>query len=186
MTVTIKTPFGETDFEMERDKANDLMCLAFRYAGEQREEAPAPKPSAGSLPDKSAKAVKSPCSRIERMFGDWKARIPKAAAPEAHSIKPETYKGFLLIRCEHCGKLKGFCTRHALSKYLCDCGMETELCALPLLHLHCKCGKYFRYRTNVTGDVLEYPCLECGSPVDLMRDKKGNYITIGTGDKGDS
>lgn len=120
------------------------------------------------------KPADKPRGKVERMFGDCKTRMPGAA-----QNRPQLYKGFLLVECEHCGRRKGFYTTKALSSHLCKCGEETKLRALRPLYLRCKCGKSFRYQTNLTDETVEYFCLECGCPVDLTLNKKGSaYVAL--------
>ena len=43
----------------------------------------------------------------------------------------------------------------------------------------CKCGKIFKYRTNIEEDSITYNCLSCGAPVDLVYNKKARaYQTV--------
>ena len=118
-------------------------------------------------------------SRAETMFGPKETwAIPETAEPE--DAEPKTYKGFLLIRCAQCGELRGFCAKQPLSDYRCAaCGGETPLHDLTSAHIRCKCGKHFKYRTNLEEDVFTYTCLSCGAPVDLAYNKKAHaYQTV--------
>lgn len=46
-------------------------------------------------------------------------------------------------------------------------------------HIRCKCGKSFKYRTNIEEDSITYNCLSCGAPVDLAYNKKARaYQTV--------
>lgn len=55
-----------------------------------------------------------------------------------------------------------------------------ELHDLKPVFLKCKCGSVFKYKTNVSEEVFDFPCLKCGNPVDLQLNKRGNaYVTIG-------
>ena len=46
--------------------------------------------------------------------------------------------------------------------------------------MHCKCGKSFRYKTNVTAQTITHTCLNCKAPVDMELNSKGNaYVTVG-------
>ena len=48
------------------------------------------------------------------------------------------------------------------------------------LFMHCKCGKSFRYKTNVTAQTITHTCLNCKAPVDMELNSKGNaYVTVG-------
>ena len=87
-------------------------------------------------------------SRVERMFGardTWKSADPDA--------DQGPYRGFLIVQCEECGAIKAFCAKHETYGYKCgECGHETPLEKLRPLFMHCKCGKSFSYKTNLTAD----------------------------------
>lgn len=114
-------------------------------------------------------------SRVERMFGSrdsW-------ATPAADDGQGP-YKGFLLIECEECGAIKAFCAKRETYAFKCSCGHETPLENLRPLFMHCKCGKSFRYKTNVTAQTITHTCLNCKAPVDMELNSKGNaYVTVG-------
>ncbi len=89
------------------------------------------------------------------------------------------YKGFLLVKCESCGKVRGFCSKSPVTHFTCNCGHYTELHDLRTVRLRCKCGSAFTYRTNITEERFDFPCLNCGNPVDLELNKHGTaYDTI--------
>lgn len=186
MQITMITPFGEMKFDMPPEKATDLMQRAFQYAAGQEAvkettEVHIPAFAPGGTFENShiirrddaqelvvpTPPKKKPVSRVERMFGDFR------------KSEPEDYKGFLLIRCEECGKLKGFCAKQPISEYRCDCGHTTKLHDLKAAHLKCKCGSQFTYNTNINDEQFDYPCLHCGSPVDLALNRRGDtYVTV--------
>lgn len=117
-----------------------------------------------------------PKSRVETMFGPketWTAKeTPKTASEEF-------YKGFLIIKCKSCGEVHSFCSKKPISESRCSCGAYTPLRGLVKANVACKCGKVFRYRTNLDAELFSYNCLECGAPVDLTYNKKENrYDTI--------
>lgn len=116
-------------------------------------------------------------SRVERMFGKrdtWQA-------PANPDDDQGPYKGFLLIKCEECGATKPFCAKHETYSFRCnECGHETPLEKLRPLHLTCKCGKRFSYKTNLTDERITHSCLACNAPVDLeLNSRKTAYITVG-------
>ena len=113
-------------------------------------------------------------SRVERMFG------PKDSwGQEQKAAGSKPYRGFLLMRCRECGKLRGFHAKVPITEYRCECGGVTPVANLRPLHLRCKCGKHFMYRTNVVEDTLTYGCLACGAPVDLKYNPKSDsYETV--------
>lgn len=114
-------------------------------------------------------------SRVERMFGSrdsW-------ATPAADDGQGP-YKGFLMIECEERGAVKAFCAKRETYGFKCSCGHETPLENLRPLFMHCKCGKSFRYKTNVTAQTITHTCLNCKAPVDMELNSKGNaYVTVG-------
>lgn len=193
--VTMKTPFGEMNFDMPPDKASDLMQRAIQYAAGEEPRKPAPTPpSVAQEPPKAPQPTPKPQSRVERMFGDFRAtggktemvKVPDDGriniAPETarHAQEPQSYKGFLLVKCEKCGKLRGFCAKAPAMSSRCECGHRTELHDLKPAFLKCKCGSQFKYKTNITDEVFDFPCLQCGNPVDLQLNKRGDaYVTIG-------
>lgn len=205
MEISIKSPLGEQNFEMADHLAMAVIYQAYRYANKQNEEA-APQPelrraieeagrqfenfteSAGrneETTQRPSPASSRGRSRVENLFGDKKdwhmenaAREPQRAS---HADEPdEEYRGFLLIKCEKCGAVKGFCAKNPITRYRCSCGHETPLHDLRPAHLECKCGQRYTYRTNIGERMFSYNCLNCGSPVDLELNKRETaYVTIG-------
>ena len=178
MKVSINTPFGEMNFDMSQEKVSELIQKAMQYAAGQPEqqEKPLYAPQVAQEPPKPKRIENKPHRRIDSLFGDFRA---EKAATEKQQAEPEEYKGFLLIKCEHCGKLKGFCAKTPITEFTCECGEKTELHDLKVAHLHCKCGSNWKYKTNVTDDTFDYNCLNCGSPVDLeLNNRRNTYVTI--------
>ena len=186
MQITMKTPFGDMNFEMPKDKIQELIQKAVQYAAgteEQREEAPSNGGLAYEVIEDDGKTVtiaptrneKKPHRREDSLFGNMQTE-----QVEKEQAEPEEYKGFLMIKCDKCGTVKGFCAKTPISEYKCDCGGKTKLHGLKMVHLHCKCGSHFKYKTNITDERFEYNCLTCGSPVDLeLNGRRNTYVTIG-------
>lgn len=82
------------------------------------------------------------------------------------------YKGFLIVKCKACGKIKGFCAKTPMTTFRCSCGEETPLSHMRKAYVTCKCGGHFRYRTNITDEYFDFSCLSCGSPVDMFWNAK--------------
>ena len=102
-------------------------------------------------------------------YGPW-------AAPEE---RKRGHKGFLLIKCQHCGKLKGFCAKTPIHTYICDCGGKTPIQNLVHASASCKCGKTWRYRTNADDKMIEINCIKCGNLIDLIWNaRRGIYATL--------
>ena len=98
--------------------------------------------------------------------------------PHAHT-EPRKWKSFLMIECEHCGKVKGFNSKQEIDTFRCDCGQHTPLGDLVPMTAMCECGKHWRYFTNMTRDNYELNCINCGSPIPVFwNDKKGKYETL--------
>lgn len=98
---------------------------------------------------------------------------------EPSSNEPRKYRGFLVVKCQHCGHTKGFLARQEISNYKCDCGGITPLGDLVPLTALCECGKRWRYMTNMTDDSFEINCIHCGSPIPVFwNDKKHKYETM--------
>ncbi len=186
MQITMKTPFGDMNFEMPKDKVQELIQKAVQYAAgiEDGQDSPAPVqsfPHGGNIgggtffggdDSKEVIAPKKPHRRVDSLFGNMQTEQAEGEAEE--------YKGFLMIKCEKCGTVKGFCAKTPISEYKCECGGKTKLHGLKMVHLHCKCGSHFKYKTNIADERFEYNCLTCGSPVDLeLNSRRNTYVTIG-------
>ena len=121
-------------------------------------------------------------SRTERMFGSKDTWNMPASASTDKDQGP--YRGFLLIRCEECGEVKAYCAKRETYGFRCKCGHETPLEKLRPMYVKCKCGKEFRYKTNLTDQRYMHSCLDCGSPIDLEINRRGTaYVTIGESEK---
>ena len=126
------------------------------------------------------KMQEKPHSRNDSLFGTgWKKEPEKKETPQDVE-HPDGYKGFLYIKCDKCGREKGFCSKEKIKSYKCDCGNEMELVNLKPLYTKCKCGNEFKYMTNMNTAEFTYKCFTCGSPVDVkMNSRRTAYITIG-------
>ena len=90
--------------------------------------------------------------------------------------KPDGYKGFLYLRCEHCGEEHAFNIKTPVNDYTCGrCGGVTMLDKLHKARFSCECGKEWRYQTNIDERLLEVPCISCNSPMIAEQDKNGDY-----------
>lgn len=199
LNISMKTPFGEMSFDVTPEQATDLMQRAFRYAAE-KSTPPAAIPTTDTAPAKQEDTpppatAKKPMSRVERMFGDFKNKTEttdlSGAPPETkvqilenaerlgQRFNGEGYTGFLLLECPHCGKIHGFCAKKPITEYTCPCGGSSEIKDLIPAYLECKCGKRFKYRTNITRQRFDYTCVNCGSPVDMeLNARRTAYVTI--------
>lgn len=132
----------------------------------------------------NVKAVVSP--EVEILSRE-KVIEPKYPEPIVEKEQEESlmnlpkYKGFMYIKCPECGKIKGFAMKKESDHYHCDsCGARTEF-DKPLVPLwvNCECGKRFKYLTNMTEDMFDINCLDCGAPVAVKwNENKQAYETI--------
>jgi mRNA-degrading endonuclease toxin of MazEF toxin-antitoxin module len=182
MKLTMVTPYGEMNFDMEADKVSELVQRAFQYAaGGQHTEKDAgvalTTPQVAQEQPKPQRIENKPHRRVDSLFGDFRGQ--KQGDQKQETREPEEYRGFLLIKCKHCGKLKGFCAKNGITEYTCECGEKTELHDLKPAFLRCKCGGNYKYKTNVTDERFDYNCLNCGSPVDMgLNSRRNTYVTI--------
>ena len=104
--------------------------------------------------------------------------MPEFASPPSEN-EPERYRGFLLIRCEHCGKVQAYCSKCLITYHKCECGHKTDLHDLKPLYANCECGQRSYYRTNIEDPILDVNCISCGAPVAVeWNAKKKRYGTI--------
>lgn len=182
MNVSIKTPYAEMSFEMSQDGVKHLVQTAIELAVPveppvpPREVDDPPEPKSQELEPEQKKAARS---RVEAMFGARETWSTPAASGGREEER-ESYKGFLFIRCEACGKEKGYCSKHPMTFHKCECGHHTDLHDLKPVHAYCKCGRQYKYRTNISDPRLTISCLSCGAPVDLeLNGKETAYVTVG-------
>lgn len=95
--------------------------------------------------------------------------------------KPEARNsGFLSIKCEKCGDIRGFFSREPIQYNRCKlCDRKTVLTDLAPAVLKCKCGERIVVTTNQTDAVITINCPICKAPVDLELDRAGTtYRTM--------
>lgn len=161
---------GEMLFDMSAENLIQLIGAATRYAAD--------KPVKEDVKQPEVKQVK-PVSKVERMFGDVRIRIPIEAVTKPLKNQDEGYKGFLLIECEDCGRVRGFYAKYPQSVYHCQCGCQTKLEGLrPMFPKCAKCGNTFKYMTNIEKPDYTYNCLDCGSPIDMVLNKNGSAYVV--------
>lgn len=91
------------------------------------------------------------------------------------------YKGFLYMKCPECSDITGFCSKKEVQGYHCfECGADIPFTdKLVPLYINCQCGRGFKYMTNITDNMFDINCIECGSPVAVQYNaKKKLYETI--------
>jgi len=101
-------------------------------------------------------------SRNAHLFGE-------SAQVRAEDPAQDGYKGFLMIKCEHCGKVRGLCAKIPTKTYRCkECGKETGLKDLATVRFKCKCGRSYKYLTNRQEDEFDWECLDCGTSTPIV------------------
>lgn len=169
MYVKIVTPVGKMDLHMSLENTRKLLNFACSAA----------------LPEKDmeeTETVKKSKTEEKDVSPEVEAQTEPVPEEEPRKImqKKAGHRGFLLIKCQECGEIKGFCKKEPITEYRCPCGAVTPLGEeLTAAYLRCQCGSNWKYRTNITDEVIEYNCLNCGCPVDLAYNKKkGIYETM--------
>ena len=109
MEITMKTPFGELNFNMPEKQALDLIQNAFQYASRKEpEEIPQEAPSVAQEPPKAAQPMNKPQSRVERLFGDFRGKAEEKSEPEKpEEHEPEEYRGFFAYQVQALWKNQG-------------------------------------------------------------------------------
>ena len=61
-----------------------------------------------------------------------------------------------------------------------ECGAETPFSEeLKPLYVNCECGEKYKYMTNMTEEIFDIQCIECGNPVAVKwNEKKQIYETV--------
>lgn len=126
--------------------------------------------------DKLLQALLRTVKRYENAGGGVAANQPPAETPPADEAAPlaapagtafeePSYRGFLLIRCEACGKVYAYNAREETREFTCrDCGHVTPLRDMTVAELHCPdCKKTWTYKTNLTDAEVFCRCIACGA-----------------------
>lgn len=91
------------------------------------------------------------------------------------------HSGFLYIKCGHCGSECAYCQKQPSEYSICKkCGSRTYFTEpLKQILVSCECGQRSRYLTNMTDDMFDIQCIDCGSPVAVKYNQKTKcYETI--------
>lgn len=153
----------------------------------------APENACGTEDGNTEKAATEPSREPERAetMVPWRmhssggraaAEKPTRKVTREQPAAPRTYKGFLYIKCSHCGHIHAFCAKMSMSTYRCrECGNRTPLDDMAPLRIVCECGARHNYFTNVTEKQMDVTCFSCGAPVAVeWNEKLHQYTTIGT------
>lgn len=92
-------------------------------------------------------------------------------------------KGFVILKCPHCGEARVSFFRQPQSAFRCfRCKRESpaDLNEMRTAYTKCPCCENeLVYRTNFTAEYMEVPCKKCGAPIDCRLDADGTaYNTI--------
>ena len=93
---------------------------------------------------------------------------PEPAAPAPENKKEEVeegYRGFLLVKCQNCGKIYAYNARGETTESTCrECGHVTPLRMLAQALFECpECGTKWNYKTNLTDADAACRCVRCGA-----------------------
>lgn len=202
MEIKIISEFGKNSFYVTASDARRIIGLAMELHRDEEDSAvknrkaePAPVPKPEAMPeepepvelDLSQLRQTKKASRVENLFGsDWKGEHKEEKPVQKREVDPgieaEYVKGFIIAKCEKCGKIKGYCTKEYTNAHTCECGHETFFHDMKQLYLDCKCGSHFKYQTNLQTSEFSYKCINCGAEVDLkLNSRRTAYTTIGGG-----
>ena len=163
MKIRIETPIAVLSADLTKEQVTDVLGLALDYAvGLDSNSLSEPM-----IPEATMETHPVPAEPVQM---------------ETHPIQTtpmNEYRGFLYLKCEECGKQKGFMPKIPITKYRCDCGHITYLKDMKAMRVSCKCGAKFKYTTNIKDSTVSIDCYNCGSPVDLeYHERKHEYLTI--------
>ncbi len=90
------------------------------------------------------------------------------------------FAGFLLIRCDECGKVAAYRAKQPRYAHRCtNCGEDTLLESLKPVYMECSCGRKYRYLTNITDETFTHKCMHCGRDVMMtLGHRKTAYVTV--------
>lgn len=185
MRVQLTTPSAELSFDLSTVAAETLIKTAFRLSNTSK---PSPREgqaqnTAGDMPVLNTSESEVPAAQSQADAGPDAGQPPHEDVATFPTERPEErtrYRGFMLIKCGHCGHRKAFNVNSPIEIFCCEkCRQYTQLKGLAPVLAECECGKRWRYMTNENADLLEINCLACGSPISLSFDAhKKAYTTI--------
>ena len=164
MQITLITSKVSISCDLQEHEVNDLLRTAMRYVTGEYEG--------------------RKCVHPVEVIPVQEPAVPSHDIRDLQKTRPnpeeEGYKGFLYIKCEDCGTIKGYCSKTPRHFHRCECGHETPLKDLEVMRVNCVCGADFKYRTNLTEDIHTMTCMNCGQPVELEHNvKRRMYQTMG-------
>lgn len=135
----------------------------------------------GAVLLKSAKAEEHKTSSPVKAIGVALAQTEAEDAGSSGHKNSDAHSGFLYIKCEYCGTERAYCQKAPSEYSICKrCGSRTYFTEpLKQILVSCECGQRSRYLTNMTDDMFDIQCIDCGSPVAVKYNQKTKcYETI--------
>ncbi len=132
--------------------------------------------------------------KLEKVGGKIPSNLSVAKEPEVVPVQTaaedtdistlgrgDRHSGFLYIKCEHCGSERAYCQKTQSEYSICTkCGSRTYFTEpLRQILVNCECGQKSRYLTNMTCDMFDIQCINCGYPVAVKYNQNSKrYETI--------
>lgn len=138
-------------------------------------------------PEKAEKVVQEKTPKMEEHRHVIKAVEVAPVQMAAEDVKAQDpvsgdrHSGFMYIKCERCGSERAYCQKAPSEYSICKrCGSRTYFTEpLKQILVGCECGQRSRYLTNMTEDMFDIQCIDCGSPVAVKYNQKTKrYETI--------
>lgn len=92
-------------------------------------------------------------------------KAPEVVPLERTVFKEPKYRGFILYRCQVCGKAYAINAHDPVSSVECKgCGSKVNLHDVVVAELQCpQCGRVWKYQTNEVGADVFVGCIQCGT-----------------------
>lgn len=161
--------------DQESERMFDQLLVLMTGLGTEESASPVAVFDSAGMPE-DPEPDPYPTQEAEREIAPAQDMVCELPEPETQ----ESYKGFLYIRCEHCGQVHGYCAKELMTFHKCpDCSGKTKLKNLTHLYVNCECGKKWKYRTNMTDFAFDVNCVQCGTPVAVKWNKRAEqYETM--------
>lgn len=179
MKIKIMKPGAAVTAEYEEAEAEEMFRdITAKMLGIERKS----EKAGGAVPLKSAKpeenkTVSSPVKTMGVAPAQVAAEDPGSSDHKSSGL----HSGFLYIKCGHCGAERAYCQKTRSEYSICKkCGSRTYFTEpLKQILITCECGQRSRYLTNMTEEMFDIQCIECGSPVAVKYNQKTKrYETI--------
>lgn len=135
----------------------------------------------GAVLLKSAKTEEHKTSSPVKAIGVAMAQTEAEDTGSLDHKSSDAHSGFLYIKCVHCGAERAYCQKAPSEYSICKrCGSRTYFTEpLKQILVSCECGQRSRYLTNMTDDMFDIQCIDCGSPIAVKYNQKTKrYETI--------